>query len=78
MKNLNNTYYDPTEVYSDSKELEHDTSSDKLDLDKKDFTKGNKLTDNPTRIHSVYTIKDNNFDSLCSSYIVSKQTQVVI
>ena len=78
MKNLNNTNYDPIEVYSDSQELEYDTSPEKLDLDTKDFTKDDKLTDNPTRIDSVCMIKDNDFNSLCLSYIVSKQMQVVI
>ena len=78
MKNLNNTHYDPIEIYSNSKKLEPDTSPNKLDPDIKDLTKGDKPTNNLTNIDSICIIKDSDFDSLFSPCVASKQTRVVI
>lgn len=78
MENLSNINYDPIEVYSNSKELELDTSLDKFDPNMEDLTKNNKLINNPTSINPVYTIKSSDFESLYSPYVASKQTQIVI
>ena len=78
MENFSNINYDPIKVYSDFKESKPDINSNKLDPDIEDLTKDNKSTNNPTSIDSMHTIKKSDFHSLCSPFVASKQTQVVI
>ena len=78
MGNLSNMKYNPTDVYSNSKESESDISHNEYDLDTKDLTKNDEPTDNPTSISSICMIKDSNLNSLYLPYITSKQMQVVI
>ena len=78
MKNLSNINYNPTKVYSNSKQSEPDTSSDKLYPDTKNPTKSDEPTNNLISIGFTYMIKDSDFDSLYSPCIAIKQTRVVI
>lgn len=73
-----NKEYDPTEIYSDSEQPSSD-NDDAADLDQPDTTQTDQLpaTSN-TAMSSLLTTPDNDFDSLCTPCIASKQTRVVV
>lgn len=71
MGNFNNNSYDPTEVYSNSK---HSVSNNNNDNKPKHAY----TPDQASKASLLATPLDNDFDSLCTTCIASKQTCIVL
>ena len=73
-----NSAYDPTEVYSDSKQSGSDNQTGSHDDEHPNSKIAPIFTTTLTKASLLATSTDNNFDSLYTPCIASKQTRVVI